>query len=309
MIYTENTFLGKPLSRIGFGSAAISGEGGGYGFGDMDEAQAERLIKCAWEAGINLFDTAPIYGFGLSEERLGRFLPREAVVVTKGGVDWHSNRRVNISNDPKIMEKMLLESLKRLKRDYLDVYMIHWPDPKVDIRRPMEVLKKYQDKSVIAHLGLCNTTIEDLKKAQEVGPIVTLQSELNALNTKAFDDLGEEWKNFFSMGWGTLDKGILTGRVTSTRTFDKSDARSWAPWWNKKEVLKKIERVGRLKTLLDEYNIGLAAFCLHYNLNLYGISSCLIGSKSSEDLIEMTLNLQQPIPSEIMKEVFNSWNE
>lgn len=60
MEFRDNTFLGRPISRIGFGGAAISGEGGGYGFGAMDEASAERLIKEVWEAGINLFDTAPI---------------------------------------------------------------------------------------------------------------------------------------------------------------------------------------------------------------------------------------------------------
>ena len=309
MIYRQNTFIGKPLSVIGFGGASLSGEGGGYGFGEMDEKAAEKLIKDAWDGGINLFDTAPIYGFGLSEERLGKYLSKDAVVVSKGGVDWHSNRRVNMSNDPKIMEKMLLESLKRLKREQIDIYMIHWPDPRVDIRRPMEVLRKYQEKSAIAHLGLCNTNLEDLKKAQEVAPIETLQSELNALNTKAFDDLQDEWKNFFTMGWGTLDKGILSGRVVANRIYDKSDARSWAPWWNKKEVLIKIEKVRKLKTILDEYEFSLSAFCLHYNLNLYGISSTLVGLKSSDDYVQMSLNLQRTIPSEIIEEINNRWNE
>ena len=137
MIYRENTIFGRPVSAIGFGGAAISGEGGGYGFGDMSETEAQTLLGHSWELGINLYDTAPIYGFGLSEERLGKYLPKDAIIVTKGGVDWHSTRRVNMTNDPKVIERMFLESLKRLKREYIDVYMIHWPDKNVDIRRPL----------------------------------------------------------------------------------------------------------------------------------------------------------------------------
>ena len=308
MIYRENKLLGRPVSVIGFGGAAISGEGGGYGFGDMTEADAEILLKQTWEAGINLYDSAPIYGFGLSEERLGKYLPKDAIIVSKGGVDWHSTRRVNMSNDPKIIEKMLLESLKRLKREFIDIYMIHWPDKNIDIRRPLEVLRKYQEKSVIAHVGLCNTNLGDLTKAWEIGPITCLQSELNVLNTKAFDDLDEEWKKYFSMGWGTLDKGILSGRVTENRKYDQSDARSWAPWWNKKEVLKKIERVKQLETILSDYNISLTQFCLHYNLNLYGISSCLIGLKNNQDLVELTSHLQNIPKLATIEEAYKRWN-
>ena len=230
MIYRENTIFGRPVSAIGFGGAAISGEGGGYGFGDMSETEAQTLLSHSWELGINLYDTAPIYGFGMSEERLGKYLPKDAIIVTKGGVDWHSTRRVNMTNEPKVIERMFLESLKRLKREYIDVYMIHWPDKNVDIRRPLEILRKYQEKSVISQIGLCNTNLDDLTKARDVAPITCLQSELNVLNTKAFDDLEEEWKKYFSMSWGTLDKGILSGRVTEKRKFDQSDARSWAPW-------------------------------------------------------------------------------
>jgi myo-inositol catabolism protein IolS len=308
MLYRENTVLTRPLSVIGFGGASVSGEGGGYGFGDMDEAHAEKLLKDAWAFGINLFDTAPIYGFGLSEERFGKYLPKEAVVVSKAGVDWHPNRRVNMSNDPKIVEKMLLESLKRLKREFIDVYMIHWPDKSVDIRRAMEILRKYQEKSVIGQLGLCNTHLEDLKKAQEVGPVTFLQSELNVLNTKAFDDLRDEWKKYFSLGWGTLDKGILSGRVVEKRAFDASDARSWAPWWNKKEVALKIDKVSKLKVILQDYNISLLQFCLQYNLNHYGISSCLVGVKSLPDLVEVEAHLHDTIKAQTIEEVFNRWN-
>jgi myo-inositol catabolism protein IolS len=298
--------LHPKLSRIGFGGAALSGEGGGYGFGLMTEKEAEALLKTAWESSITVFDTAPIYGFGLSEERLGKFLPKEAFIITKGGVDWHDNGRVNMSNDPAIIEKMLLQSLERLRREQIDLYMIHWPDPRVDIRKPLEVLKKYQDQGVIKAIGLCNTTTSDLKHASEVADIWALQSELNLFQTQSFDELGS-LSTYFTMGWGTFDKGILTGRVHEDRKFDKEDARSWAPWWNKKEVFRKIEKVKKLKAILDQYDISLKKFNLHFSLYHYELSSCLVGSKTATDLKEVVDLAQTAIPQDLFDSVMKAW--
>lgn len=306
MLYRENRVFGK-VSAVSFGGASLSGEGGGYGFGNMSENEAECLLKAALDLGITLFDSAPIYGFGLSEERMGKYLPKEATIITKGGVDWHSTKRVNMSNDPKIMEKMLVESLKRLKRDHLDIYMIHWPDAKVDIRRPMEVLASYQSKGYINKLGLCNTNLLDLKLAEEIAPIEVIQSELNLFNTKPFDDLESKWKEKLSMSWGTFDKGILSGRVTQERKFDASDARSWAPWWNKKEVQKKVQRVQELQVILQDYRISLVNFCFHFNLHYFGVDTALIGFKKPEDIVQVTSNLHQNISNEIIKEVLDRW--
>lgn len=307
MIYKELPNIDRPIPAVIFGGAAISGEGGGYGFGKMSGAEAESLIKAAWEQGITFFDTAPIYGFGLSEERLGEFLPRDAFVITKSGVDWHPSNRVNMTNDPAITEKMLHESLKRLKRDCIDLYMVHWPDSRVDIRLPLEVLVKAQKAGKIKHIGLCNTNLEDLTKASELCSVTALQSELNLFNQAPFMDLGSEWKDKFSMSWGTFDKGILSGRVDEKRQFDREDCRSWAPWWNRKELSSKINRVHELKRILSDYGISLTDFCLQFNLSYIGVTSCLIGLKSVGDVVHVTSNLQQNLMRERIEEVLNRW--
>lgn len=309
MIYKNIPPFQEPIPSIVFGGAAISGEGGGYGFGDISEAQSEMLLKCAWDHGITFFDTAPIYGFGLSEVRMGKYLPQDAFIITKSGVDWHENKRVNMSNSRDVTERMLHESLKRLRRESIDLYMIHWPDSKVDIREPLEVLKKFQDEGKIKHLGLCNTNPDDLLKARDICHIVALQSELNLFNQKPFLDLGDAWKNKFSMSWGTFDKGILSGRVVKERKFDKSDARSWAPWWNKKEVIEKIDKTSELWKILQEYEISLEEFCLQFNLHYFGLSSCLIGLKSVRDIVHVTSNLQSKLMRERIEEVLVRWEK
>lgn len=308
MIYRQLPQFSRPLPAITFGGASLSGEGGGYGFGEVSEAQAESLVKKAWDEGITLFDTAPIYGFGMSEERLGRYLPPEAMVISKSGVDWHATKRVNMTNAPENTERMLHESLKRLNRDCIDIYMIHWPDQKYDIRRPLAVLKRAQEVGKIKYIGLCNTTLDDLNKGREICQIDVIQSELNLFNTEPFDRLEGEWKSTFSMSWGTFDKGILTGRVHKDRKFDKSDARSWAPWWNKQEVLIKAERTDKLRNILEKFDLTLQEFCLHYNLFHYGLSTVLIGFKQEKDLVQVTSNLQQKLMRERIEEVLDLWN-
>jgi len=307
MIYREFSQFSRPLPAVTFGGASLSGEGGGYGFGEMSENHAERLIKKAWDEGITLFDTAPIYGFGLSEERLGRYMPKDAMVISKSGVDWHPTKRVNMTNAAENTSRMLHESLKRLKRECIDIYMIHWPDQKVDIQEPLAVLKEAQEAGKIKHIGLCNTTPEDLARARKVCQIDVLQSELNLFNTEPFDRLKGEWQSAFSMSWGTFDKGILTGRVNPERKYDKSDARSWAPWWNKQDVLVKIERTEKLKTILDKFDISLQDFCLHFNLYYYGLSTVLIGFKQENDVVQVTSNLQQKLMRERIEEVLVLW--
>jgi aryl-alcohol dehydrogenase-like predicted oxidoreductase len=306
VLYRNIPKIDFPVPYITFGGASISGEGGGYGFGSMSEKEASRVLKKAWESGFTLYDTAPIYGFGLSEERMGKYLPKEAKIISKSGVDWHDTKRVNMTNDPAVTEKMLNQSLKRLNREMIDIFMIHWPDAAVDIRLPLEVLVRAQQEGKIKHIGLCNTNLEDLTKASEICEINIIQSELNLFNQEPFLKLNNTWKDKLSMSWGTFDKGILSGRVTRDRKYSKEDCRSWAPWWNKKEVLEKIDRTKELQKILADYHISLADFCLHYNFH-YGISTCLIGLKKEADIVHITSTLQQKLMRERIEEVLTSW--
>ena len=244
------------VSPIAFGGASISGEGGGYGFGPISHKDSIDLLEYAYALGINVYDTAPIYGFGISEARLSEFIQnkREKILlISKSGVDWHPNQRVNMTNDPVSTEKMLNESLKRLNSDYIDLYMIHWPDKAVDIRRPLEVLSRAKKEGKIRMIGLCNTNANDLALALEIEEIHMVQSEFNLFNQdeikrNLFPILIE--KNIPFMGWGPLDKGVLNFSITPNREYAKEDCRSWAPWWNKKEMNKKAEVVFEFKNFL-----------------------------------------------------------
>jgi len=287
----KRTFLGKELFPFAFGGAAISGEGGGYGFGHISEQDSISLLEYAFERGVRVFDSAPIYGFGSSEERMGKALKSvrdQVTLISKSGVDWHDTKRVNMTNDPKSTDKMLRQSLKSFNTEYIDLYMIHWPDEKVDIRRPLEVLEKYKEKGIIRHIGLCNTNLGELEKAKEVTKIEVVQSEYNLFNraveNEIFDYLDES--NIDFMSWGTLDKGVLTGKYKVDRVFDDVDCRKKAPWWKKTDVEKKVQLVEETKELLPD-GIRYIDLAVSFNLHAKRMKSILSGPKTKERLDEI----------------------
>jgi aryl-alcohol dehydrogenase-like predicted oxidoreductase len=275
-----------PLS---FGGASISGEGGGYGFGDISDADSISLLNYAKDRGYKIFDTAPIYGFGLSEKRIGQAFKScrdEVFIISKSGVTWHPNKRVDMTNDAKVTQKMLDQSLRDLDTDYIDLYMIHWPDKRVDIRRPLEVLAKAKLEGKIKHIGLCNTYEEDFFRASEVDKIEVLQSELNFFERKSIDSVIalaiSQGLSF--MSWGTLDKGILTGRVSTTRSFDRSDCRSWAPWWKSMDKESKYEAMKKIIPMLNDHGHTPLELAVSYNLQIPGVDSILCGTRTHEQI-------------------------
>ncbi|MCT4641116.1 MAG: aldo/keto reductase [Bacteriovoracaceae bacterium] len=275
MKYIE--FNGFSLSRIVFGGASISSDGAGYGFGLISENDALELIKYAISKGINNFDTAPIYGYGKSEQTLGVALKqiREKVFITsKAGVDWHESKRVNMTNEPKIISRMFDESRKRLQTDYIDLYMIHWPDKNTDIRYALEPLYKLKEKGYIKHLGLCNTNTHDLALAQQ---IEFIQSQFNYFHN-GFENI--ERKKYFTMGWGTFDKGILAGSVSQQRKFDSFDCRSWAAWWKKSDWKDRVLKADDLANKIAP--MSLSHFSLDYALK--SIDFPIIGAKSKKHI-------------------------
>ncbi len=285
-----NLFEKFNFCPIAFGGASISGPGGGYGFGNISDEDSFSLLQESFDLGIRVFDTAPIYGFGLSEERLGRWAKRhreEVFLVSKCGVDWHDNKRVNMSNDPKIAEKMLRESLARLDTDYIDLYMVHWPDTKFDICQVWEVLVKAKERGQLKHLGLCNTNRDDLEKVRRIMPAEVVQSELNYFQRQTLEllpSLREQDIGF--MGWGTFDKGVLTGRVNGTRKFDSYDLRSQASWWKKEDRGEKYREVELMKAELTKSGRTLTEFALGFSLFHVGVDAAICGFRSSAQLRE-----------------------
>lgn len=296
--------------QIAFGGASISGEGGGYGFGPIDETTAIDLLLEAYDLGIRVFDSAPIYGFGLSEKRMGKAFKnqREKVyLISKSGVTWSSNKRVDMTNSPQITSNMLHQSLKDFNTDYIDLYMIHWPDSRVDIRRPMEILSKAKAEGKIRSIGLCNTHSEDLQKAMEVDKIDVIQSQFNLFENSSVQDFFPFMRDhdIDFMSWGTLDKGILSGTVTKERKFDSVDCRSWAPWWKQIDFESRYKTLEKIKPLMEKYQVSGLELAIHFNLSFPELTVALCGARNSKQLNGLVTALKRKVPEEFLLEVKN----
>jgi aryl-alcohol dehydrogenase-like predicted oxidoreductase len=289
------------LSKITFGGASIAGLGGGYGFGDISETDSIRLVHQSIEAGINCFDTAPIYGFGESEIRIGKAIKdrRDKVTITsKSGVSWHENMRVDMTNDPSVAAKQLEASLTRLNTDYIDIYMVHWPDKRVDIRKTLEVFQQAQALGKIKKIGLCNTNFSELALANQVCNVSVVQSELNIFNDQV--SLLNLDENILKMSWGTFDKGIITGNVSLDRKFDKSDCRSWAPWWKKSNWKDKVLKIEKLNEIIKNMDLDLVTLAVKYNLNIVDTAIC--GFKNEMQLSQIIKAMESKVKiSQIQK--------
>lgn len=296
MIYRKLGTTGEEISAITFGGASISGEGKGYGFGSISADESVSLLHEAIDLGINCFDTAPIYGFGESEKRMGRAFKdrrKDVFLVSKSGISWHENKRVDMNNDPIIAKRMIEQSLVDLHTDYIDLYMVHWPDKKHDIRDTLKVFVDAQKAGKIKYIGLCNTNLNELEKAKEIAKIDVIQSEYNFLmrhNEEIFPYINKQDVGF--MSWGTLEKGILTGRVGKDRKFDDNDCRKTAPWWKKDEVLKKIEVVEKISEHIKDKNFDLLSFTLGFNLSKSELTSALCGARNSGQLTGLVKALE-----------------
>ena len=306
MLYRRLNKVPFDASVIGFGAASISGDGGGYSFGQISDEQSIALVHIAQDNGINVFDTAPIYGFGQSERRLGQALKghrrQGSFLVSKCGIDWDAQRRVRIDNRAATTKKMLEQSLKRLNTDSIDLYLVHWPDPEVDIRETYEVLVRAREEGKVRAIGLSNTNESELSLAAEIGPIDVCQGQDSFFEGwsrrhlfKSFDQQGTGF-----LAWGTLEKGILTGRVTPARTYDNSDVRSHAPWWTSVDHTKHFDVMKRLETLLADHGHSGLDLAISHVLQTNTVTSALCGMRTPEQVSSLTAAIDNLVNEDLL---------
>ena len=214
-------------SRIALGTWAI----GGWMWGGTDEKESVRTIHAALDQGINLIDTAPIYGYGRSEEIVGEALRqhgrRESVILaTKVGIDWTNGKIERNSTRQRILQE-LEDSLRRLQTDYIDIYQVHWPDPLVPIEETADTLREAYDQGRIRAIGVSNYSPEQMERFQTIAPLHTIQPPYNLFEREIERDvlpyaLG---RGIASITYGALCRGLLSGAMRTDRQFAKDDMR------------------------------------------------------------------------------------
>ena len=240
-------------SRIALGTWAI----GGWMWGGTDENDAIRTIREALDRGINLIDTAPVYGFGRSEEIVGKALAggrrRNAIIATKVGLDWKNEKPFRNARKARIMEEVE-SSLRRLQTDVIDLYQVHWPDPNTPISATAEAVSALHRDGKIRAVGVSNFSPAQMDEFRKVAPLHTAQPPYNLFERAIEHDVLPYCRNrkIALLAYGSLCRGLLSGTMSGASRFDGDDLRKSDPKFRPPRFEQYLAAVGRLDRLAQE---------------------------------------------------------
>lgn len=290
MEFTTIPHIAQKICRIGLGTWAI----GGWMWGGTEEKEAIETIKQALDRGINLIDTAPVYGFGESEEVVGKALKqygsREKVIIaTKVALTWEDESVFRDSRKKRII-KEIDDSLRRLQVDYIDLYQVHWPDPLTPIEETAEAMKELLDKGKIRAIGVSNYSLEQMDQFRKKAPLDSSQPPFNIFEKDVENTVLEYClsNHIAVLAYGPLCRGLLTGKLQIDTEFKGDDLRKIDPKFRPpryEEYLKCVD-------LLDDwakqkYQRSVMALAIRWVLDK-GVNIALWGARKPKqlDLIE-----------------------
>jgi aryl-alcohol dehydrogenase-like predicted oxidoreductase len=241
-------------SRIGLGTWAI----GGWMWGGTDEAESIRTIQAALDRGITLIDTAPVYGFGRSEEIVGKALAEGGhragvVLATKVGLDWKNEQPFRNGSRARIL-KEIDDSLRRLRTDTIDLYQVHWPDPNTPIEETAAAMADLHKAGKIRAIGVSNFSRAQMDTFATVAPLHAVQPPYNLFERTIEADVFPYARShgLAMLAYGALCRGLLSGRMRADTQFPASDLRSKDPKFQQPHYGEHLAAVSALDRLAQE---------------------------------------------------------
>ena len=329
MVCMETTNLaGVEVSRIGLGTWAI----GGLDWGAVPDDVAVATCLGALERGINLIDTAPIYGHGRSEQIVGQALRAhgrrdEFFIATKAGLDWQASGVYANLTEPRLRAE-LEDSLRRLGTDYIDLYQLHWPDTLVPVAETAALLAGFQREGKVRALGVSNFSVAQMEEFRSVAPLASNQPPYNLFEREIDGEIppGEashiggavlpsirDWcaaNGVAILTWSTLCRSLLVGRVQRGMTFDPQDIRRVDPKFQEPRFSEYMTAVERLAVFARQrYGKSVLELAARWVLDRPGISVALWGAKRPGQLDAVAGVLGWKLDQDAMAEIDRIVNE
>ncbi len=269
------------VSRVALGTWAI----GGWMWGGTDEAESVATIRAAVEHGINVIDTAPAYGFGRSEEIVGKALAEgglrsRVLIATKVGLEWKDGNVFRNASRARIMRE-IEDSLRRLRTDHIDIYQVHWPDPLVAIEETAEAMRALFEEGKIRAIGVSNFSVDQMQRFRRVAPLHVLQPPYNLFERGIeADALPYCRKNgIATFGYGALCRGLLSGRMRADSKFEGDDLRRTDPKFQPPRFAQYLAAVERLDRLARQrFGKRVIELAVRWTLE-QGITTALWGAR------------------------------
>jgi aryl-alcohol dehydrogenase-like predicted oxidoreductase len=236
------------VSRMALGTWSMSACAGG-----IDIPQAVATIHAALSHGINLIETAPVYGFGMSERILGVALEGmrpQTVIATKTGLEWRGGTVYRNATRARIMQEVD-DSLRRLRTDYLDIYQVHWPDPLVPIEETAEAMRHLYEQGKVRAIGVSNFSVAQMERFRQVAPLHVLQAPYNLFERAIEAEILPycQSNGIVILGDGALCRGLLSGRMSPDASFHDDNPRSVDPKFQSSTFPQYLDAVRQLDEL------------------------------------------------------------
>jgi aryl-alcohol dehydrogenase-like predicted oxidoreductase len=295
------------VSIIGYGAWGIGGEP----FWKTEGAENSiRSIEKAIDLGINFFDTAPVYGFGYSEELLGKALElkrKDIIIATKCGLRW---KKENLKSIEKIATKeSILEeielSLKRLRTDYIDLYQVHWPDENTPIEETMDILLDIQKKGKIRYIGVSNYSVGQMKESLKYGQIISLQSMYSMLER----DIEKNEipfcieNNIGIICYSPLASGVLTGKYDENTRFEDWRGQKIIGHFTGDIFLSHIRKVKEVSIIARKLGKTTAQLAVNWLLHQRGVTTAIVGVKNPDQVEQNLGAIGWDIPVDELKQI------
>jgi aryl-alcohol dehydrogenase-like predicted oxidoreductase len=307
---TELGSTGLEITRIGFGAWAIGGGGWEAGWGPQDDEASIATIQRALELGINWIDTAAAYGFGHSEEVVGRALkglPERPLVFTKASLLEGPGRRIvhNLTRDSILREAHA--SLRRLGIDAIDLYQIHWPIPEADIEEGWAALAELKQEGLVRHIGVSNFDVGQLARIQQIAPVETLQPQYSLIERDVEREILRfaEREGIGVIVYSPMGSGLLTGAMSRERIagladddWRKRDARFRDPQLN-----DHLATAARVADVAGRRGVSPGAVAIAWTLRNPAVDGAIVGLRRPDQVEDLaaaaTLEISDEDASEL----------
>jgi aryl-alcohol dehydrogenase-like predicted oxidoreductase len=278
---------GMEITRIGFGAWAIGGGGWEFGWGPQQDEESIAAIQHGVEQGINWIDTAAAYGFGRSEEVVGKAisgLARKPYVFTKCSLLEGPGRKVvhNLKRDSVFREAEA--SLTRLGVDAIDLYQIHWPNPADQIEEGWSALAELRERGLVRHIGVSNFDTEQLRRIGQITPVETLQPPYSLVNRHAENSVLPYAKqhDIGVIVYSPMGSGLLTGAMTRERItrLPDDDWRKTHPDFTEPKLTEHLNLVSRLARVAERHGVTPGAVAVAWALRNPAVDGAIVGFRS-----------------------------
>ena len=291
-IHAEMEFVDIPgtsirASRIALGTWAM----GGWMWGGSNEDDAINAIHSALDRGINLIDTAPVYGFGRSEEIVGKALAvggrrKRAYIATKVGLDWKDQKAFRNASKARIIEEAE-NSLRRLQTDVIDLYQVHWPDPHTPIAEIAEAMGELHRAGKIRAIGVSNFSPAQMKEFRKVAPLHAAQPPYNLFERAIEEDVLPycRGQDIAVLAYGSLCRGLLSGSMSRSSGFTGDDLRKNDPKFlppRFEQYLAAVERLDRFAQ--ERYGRSVIHLAVRWVLDRGETNIALWGARRADQL-------------------------